>query len=105
MPAVTPTILSGGTAMDPTYDLVSIDIRRECNRIPQAELRVLDGNAATREFPVSDSGFFDPGAEIEIKLRYEGDEDATVFKGPVVRHGMETSDRGSVLVIVAKDAA
>jgi len=105
MPAVTPTILSDGEAMDPSYDLLSIDIRRECNRIPQAELRVVDGNAATREFPVSDSGFFDPGAEIEIKVRYEGDEDTTVFKGLVVRHGLEASDRGSVLVIVVKDAA
>lgn len=105
MPAVTPTILGAGQAMDPTYDLLSIDIRRECNRIPQAELRVLDGNAAKKEFPVSDSGFFDPGAEIEIKVRYEGEEDATVFKGLVVRHGLEATDRGSVLVIVVKDAA
>jgi len=105
MPAVTPTILSQGQPMDSTYDLVSIDIRRECNRIPQAELRLVDGDAATREFPISDSGFFDPGAQIEIKVRYEGEEDATVFKGLVVRHGLESSDRGSVLVIAVKDAA
>jgi Rhs element Vgr protein len=105
MPAVTPTILSEGQPMDPAYALISIDIRRECNRIPQAELRVLDGNAATRELPVSDSGFFDPGAQIEIKMRYEGEEDTTVFKGLVVRHGLEINGRGSVLVIVVKDAA
>lgn len=105
MPAVTPTILGDGQPMDSTYDLLSIDIRRECNRIPQAELRLHDGNAAKQEFPVSDSGFFDPGAEIEIKVRYEGEEDATVFKGLVVRHGLEATDRGSVLVIVVKDAA
>jgi Rhs element Vgr protein len=105
VPAVTPTILGEGQPMDPTYDLVSIDIRRECNRIPQAELRVLDGNAATREFPISDSGFFDPGTQIEIKVRYEGEEDATLFKGLVVRHGLEIHGHGSVLVIVVKDAA
>lgn len=105
MSAITATILSDGRPMDPAYDLISIDIRRECNRIPQAELRVLDGDAAKRELAVSDSGFFDPGAEIEIKVRYEGEEDTTLFKGLVVRHGFEAHGRGSVLVIGVKDAA
>lgn len=105
MAAVTPTILSGGQPMDPAYHLISIDVRRECNRIPQAELRVIDGDAAKRELAVSDSGFFDPGAEIEIKVRYEGEEDATVFKGLVVRHGFEAGAHGSILVVVLKDAA
>src|SRR5262249_28090940 len=39
------------------------------------------------------------------KVRYEGEPDATVFKGLVVRQGLEATDRGSVLVIVMKDAA
>lgn len=105
MAAVTPTILSDGQPMDPAYHLISIDIRRECNRIPQAELRVIDGDAAKRELAVSDSGFFDPGAEIEIKVRNEGEEDATVFKGLVVRQGFEATGHGSVLVVGVKDAA
>lgn len=105
MAAVTPTILSDGQPMDPAYYLISIDILRSCNRIPQAELRVIDGDAAKRELAVSDSGFFDPGAEIEIKVRYEGEEDSTVFKGLVVRHGFEATGRGSVLVVGVKDAA
>lgn len=105
MPAVTPTILSNGKAMDPSYALLSIDIRREVDRIPQAELRVLDGNAAKQTFTISDTGFFEPGAKIEIKLRYEDEADTSVFKGIVVRHGVEAGDDGSVLVIGIKDAA
>ncbi|WP_437963918.1 type VI secretion system tip protein VgrG [Sorangium sp. So ce260] len=105
MAAVTPTILSNGKPMDPSYELLSIDIRREVDRIPQAELRVLDGDAAKQAFAISDTGFFEPGAKIEIKLRYEGEADKSVFKGVVVRHGVEAGDDGAVLVIGIKDAA
>ncbi|WP_437575246.1 type VI secretion system tip protein VgrG [Sorangium sp. So ce887] len=105
MPAVTPTILSNGKPMDPAYELLSLDIRREVDRIPQAELRVRDGDAAKQAFAISDTGFFEPGAKIEIKLRYEGEADQCVFKGMVVRHGVEAGDDGSVLVIGIKDAA
>ncbi len=105
MPAVTPTILGDGKPMASAYRLVSIDVQREVNRIPQAELRLLDGSVAERKFEISDTSFFEPGAEIEIKLRYEGKEDERVFKGLVVRHGVEASTEGSVLVIGLKDAA
>jgi len=36
LPTVTPTILSNGQPMDPSYRLLSIDVRREVNRLPQA---------------------------------------------------------------------
>lgn len=105
MPVVTPTILKDGQAMDSSYSLVSIDIRKEVNRIPQAELRLIDGSTAQRKFAISDDGFFDPGAKIEIQLRYEGQPDTTVFKGIVVRHRIEAGTSGSTLVIGLKDAA
>lgn len=105
MPAVTATVLSNGTPMDPAVELCSIDIQREVDRIPHAELRVLDGDAARRQFATSDSGFFDPGAKIEIKLRYEGTPDSTVFNGVVVRQRVAAGPSGSVLVIGLKDAA
>lgn len=105
MPTVTPTILSDGQAMDPSYRLLSLDIRKEVGRIPHAELRLLDGSAAKREFAVSDQPFFVPGATLEIKLRYGDDPDVTVFKGVVVRHGVEATRDGSLLVVGCKDAA
>lgn len=105
MAVVTPTILRDGQAMDSSYGLVSIDIRKEVNRIPQAELRLIDGSTAQRKFTISDSGFFDPGAKIEIQLRYEGQPDTTVFKGLVVRHRIEAGPSGSTLIIGLKDAA
>lgn len=105
MPAVTSTILSNGQAMDPTYALISLDVEKEVGRIPRAELRIADGSAAKRQFVISDTPFFEPGARIQIKLRYEGEEDQTVFVGVVVRHGVEASSSGSRLVVCCKDAA
>lgn len=105
MSVATPTILKDGKAMDPAYEVISIDIRREANRIPRAELRLFDGSAAKQQFNISDSGFFEPGAKIEIKLRYEGEEDTTVFKGLVVRQGVEVGRDGSILVVGLRDAA
>jgi Rhs element Vgr protein len=77
------------------------------NRIPYAQLILLDGDAAQQQFSISDEAFFEPGKEIEVKLRYEdspGDE-ATAFKGFVVGHGVEAGSQGSLLTVELKDAA
>ncbi len=106
MSVVTVTILSEKKIIDAIYQLVSLDIRREVNRIPHASLVILDGDATWGKFEVSDKAFFEPGKEIEIKLRYESETtDATVFNGLVVRHGVEANAQGSQLRVELKDAA
>lgn len=107
MSVVTATIESNGNVLNPVYQLMSLDINREVNRIPYAQLVLIDGDAATRKFPLSDEDFFSPGNEIEIKLRYEGQQKtaATVFKGLVIRHGLESDGVDSILRIELKDRA
>src|SRR4051812_3615965 len=98
MSAVTATLLSDKAKIGAIYELVSIDIRREVNRLPHASVVLRDGDTARREFPLSDAAYFEPGKEIEIRLRYESEpesSDATLFKGPVIRHVIEASARGS----------
>ena len=58
---VTATILSDGKTIDPEYQLVAIDIIKEVNRIPNAQVIVLDGDAAKRAFKISNTAFFEPG--------------------------------------------
>jgi Rhs element Vgr protein len=91
--------------MDAAYQLVSVSVQFEVNRIPSAELALLDGDAAERRFPLSDSGFFSLGSKIEIRLGNQGDREKAVFEGIVVRHGIETSGGSSALIIGLKDAA
>jgi uncharacterized protein involved in type VI secretion and phage assembly len=100
------TITSQGTTLDPTIELLSLEIHRELNRIPEATLTLLDGSVAERRFSVSNLAFFLPGAPISIALRYEGDSsDVTVFEGLVVRHAVERNAEGSTLRVELKDAA
>jgi Rhs element Vgr protein len=99
------TITSEGQPMDPTVGLLSIEIRKELDRIPEARLVLLDGSAAAREFAVSNTAFFEPGKRIRIDMRYEGEDDLQVFEGLVVRHAVEAGADGSELHVELKDAA
>jgi Rhs element Vgr protein len=107
---VTATVLSGGSQMSTDYDLISLDIIKTANKIPSAKLVLLDGDAAKKQFEISDTEFFEPGKEIEIKLRYEGAEgkagqDATVFKGIATRHSVRANPDASFLTVELRDAA
>ncbi|MCL2931285.1 MAG: type VI secretion system tip protein VgrG [Trichodesmium sp. MAG_R03] len=104
---VTATIMSEGSAIDPEYSIMSIDIIKEVNKIPSAQITLLDGDAAKQEFAISDTNFFKPGKTIEIKLRYEDKvaEEATVFKGIIVKHSVQADRYSSLLTIDLKDAA
>ncbi len=106
MSVVNITVLSEGQKVDPKIELLSLDITKEVNRIPTALIRVLDGSAARRDFPASNTSFFEPGKKIEIKLGYlDESKNPTVFKGVVVRHSIEASRQDSMLLVELKDAA
>lgn len=108
MSVVTLTVLGNdGKSMNSSYEWISLDVSQEVNRISYARLVLLDGDAAQQEFPISDSDFFEPGNQIEMKLRYEEtpDQEVTVFKGLVIKQNIEASLAGSLLTIELKDAA
>lgn len=104
---VTATItdVESSKPMNPQYNLLSINVIREINKIPTAQLVLLDGDAAQQKFEISDGDFFKPGKLINIQLRYEGEDDATVFIGVVVKHGIRASKTQSILTLYLKDAA
>lgn len=87
------------------YVLLSLDVITEVNKIPSAEIVLVDGDAAQQTFELSDTDFFKPGSKIEIALRYEGTPDVTVFIGYVVKHGLQANRKKSTLTLYLKDAA
>ncbi|MFN8459692.1 MAG: type VI secretion system tip protein VgrG, partial [Anaerolineae bacterium] len=91
--------------MKPTYEVLALDITKEVNRIPHAQIVLLDGDAAQQTFAISNDVFFEPGKAIEIKLRYEDapKQETTVFKGIVVGHGVEANGQESLLTVELKD--
>jgi Rhs element Vgr protein len=107
MSTVTATIESGSQVMPVSYGLLSIDILKEVNRIPHAQIVLLDGDSAKQKFEISDDPFFEPGKPIQIKLRYEDDpgSEHVVFRGLVVKQVVEASSQGTQLSVELKDAA
>ena len=101
----TVTITSEGTALDPTVGILSVEVRRELNRVPEATITVVDGSVAERKFAQSDTGFFEPGKSLAIAVRDGDGEDTTLFEGLVVRHAVESRPGTSSLRVELKDAA
>lgn len=106
MSVVSTTILLNGRAIDPEWPLLSIDVRTEINRIPTATLEFLDGDVMKGTFPLSEESALGLGQALEIRLGYEGEPtDQTVFKGVIVRHGLDVQSASSRLIVEAKDTA
>jgi len=99
------TITSGGTKLDPAVQVLSVEVRRELNRIPEAHVSLIDGSVAQRKFPQSDTAFFEPGKSLTIAVRDGDAKDATLFEGLVVRHAVESRPGTSMLRVELKDAA
>ncbi len=90
--------------LGPQYVVLSLDVFKAVNKIPSAEIVLVDGDAAQQKFELSDTDFFKPGSKIEIALRYEGEADTTIFSGYVVKHGLQANRKKSVLTLYLKDA-
>lgn len=107
MSVVDVQILSNGKAVDPSLQLLSVDVRRELNRVPWAQLLYVDGDLPQRDFPISSSDVFAVGHAVEIQAGYLDvpSSKATLFSGVVVRHAIEAGVQGSCLRIELRDKA
>ena len=98
------TILSAGTEVSKQHHVLSITVNKEVNRVGYATIIMLDGEASEQSFSISNKPDFEPGKEIEIKSGYNNQEE-TIFKGIVIKHGIKVRKNNSVLVIQCKDKA
>jgi len=99
------SIISGGKEIPETYEVIDINIVTEINKISHAEIILKDGDPSDQTFEITDSDFFKPGAEIEIKLGYESKNDS-LFKGIVVKQSIQIYEGStSKLIVICKDKA
>jgi Rhs element Vgr protein len=101
---VSVSIKIGGSAIPDSCEVSAVRVTSEVNRIPQARVTLIDGDASTGDFAWSESGLFVPGAEIEILAGYHS-QYASLFKGIVVRHGLRIRDAHAQLVLHCADKA
>jgi hypothetical protein len=73
---VTFTIEIEGQKIPETYQALSINVRKEINKIGSAKVKLFDGGyrGLSDDFPAADSGTFDPGKHIKIKVGYHSKE-------------------------------
>jgi Rhs element Vgr protein len=98
-------ITINGSPIPDTYPVISVNISHEVNKISYAELVFGDGDMEKGTFPISDSADFVPGGEIEIKAGYGGLAGTSIFKGLIVKQGLQFTSTVYNLVVTCKHKA
>jgi Rhs element Vgr protein len=88
------TILVDEVALSPVYQVLSLCIEKETNRIPVAKIILRDGDASDRTFEISNSNDLVPGKKIKIKIGLDGNN-TPVFKGIITRHAIKVKENGN----------
>lgn len=100
---VTSVIKIEGSEIARTFQVDSITVTKEVNRIPWAKVILLDGEASSENFQASNDALFIPGKKIEIKCGYQSDNN-TIFKGIIVKMSIKIRAGGaSMLVLECRD--
>ncbi|WP_271782138.1 type VI secretion system tip protein VgrG [Aquimarina algiphila] len=94
---VTSIIRINGNDIPRTYQVLTIVVVKEVNRIPFSKIVIKDGDPAQEDFPVSNDELFTPGNEIEILVGYQANEDV-IFKGIIVKQGIKIRQNGSSML-------
>lgn len=98
-------ILVDEQAINPSYQVLSLSIAKEINRIPTAKIVLRDGDASKKTFEISNSNDLIPGKKIKMKLGLDGNN-SQVFKGIITRHAIKVKENGdSELQIDCRDEA
>ncbi len=98
-------IVVDGAELDPSYQLLSLSIHKELNRVSSASMIFRDGDAALQTFPLSNKTDFEPGKKIEISIGRDG-ANTSAFKGIIVKHAIKVKANGDAqLQVECMDAA
>jgi len=95
-------ILIDGNPISDEIGVYAITVGKQFNKIATAKIILIDGNAADREFVLSNEDLFKPGSKIEVQLGYHSTTE-TVFKGIITKHSLKAKEGSSFLYLEAKD--
>ncbi len=97
-------VVCEGETLPRSYHLISLRVQHQLNRVPFAQLVLLDGEASQETFALSSEDYFAPGRKIEILLGY-GEEQDSLFAGLVTRHRIKVRGSSSVLMVECRGRA
>lgn len=86
-------VLVDGKEVDPTYQLLSLSVLKEVNRVSYAKLVFRDGDASKRTFDISNKNDFIPGKKIQVNIGRDA-KNKQAFKGIIVKHAVKVKANG-----------
>jgi Rhs element Vgr protein len=98
------SIKVNGSPIADTVPVVSILTNYEINRIPWAEVVLIDGSVEESKFPISSSATFLPGNPIVISAGYDNTEEV-IFSGVIVKQALKVNSSALHLVVTCKHHA
>lgn len=91
-----------GETISAETQILNIKVQEAINKIPSAELMIIDGSISDGNFRISDEGIFKPGNKIEIYLGYHGSNEM-VFKGIIITNTHRINNQSCEMHIECKD--
>jgi len=91
---VTFDILIEGQALSSAFEINHISVIQEINRIPKACIEIIDGEASTESFELSNQELLNPGKTITIKVGRDR-KNNTVFQGIITKHSVHVEENGN----------
>ncbi|MGZ3931031.1 MAG: type VI secretion system tip protein VgrG, partial [Bacteroidia bacterium] len=98
-------VFVNGEQMKDKFGISAVVTNNSVNKIPFAQMIIIDGDPSEQDFPVSSSETFVPGAKVKILMGYESQE-KTVFQGIIVKHSIQLQEgKPTALIVELKDEA
>ena len=98
------TVKAKGKEIPETIQVLSIYTQKAVNKLPIAEVVLMDGDPRTEEFDASALEDLKPGNEIEILAGYHSEE-KTIFKGIITGQRLKVIARRGQLTLKCTDKA
>lgn len=96
-------LVINGSSMNASYQVKSIIVTCEVNRIPQLKVLIRDGDASARKFEISNSNDLIPGNKVVLKLGFDG-KNKQVFAGIITKQSLHVQGNGNTeLTVECKD--
>lgn len=94
-----------GETLKDKYSVSAITVNRMVNKIPTAQLVLLDGDVSEQIYEASNSPTFVPGAKVKILMGYSQNE-KTIFEGILTKHSIQLlQGKPTLLILELKDEA
>ncbi|MCB1313201.1 MAG: type VI secretion system tip protein VgrG [Sedimentitalea sp.] len=100
------TVRTNGAVIADSVAVLSVRVRNEIGRIPEALVVIEAGSIAESDFPEADGDTFKVGSEISVAAFYGSGDETELFKGLIVAARMRIrGGRGPRLELTCRDKA